>query len=271
MRALAALIIGLACVSGCGATVILGEDGGSGGSGGDGGAGASGAAGPVGPVGPGQGGNGGGPVGPGQGGNGGGPVGPGQGGNGPGPNGPGPNGPGPGSGGASPDCYDASQAVGAPPLPALAHQNVCTSADVDQFLEECLVNGGNQACEEFLSSDPQCAGCLGLPNPNMAQPVLLPTQTFLFFNITSCEALAQGKPECAVEATNYLHCIYNSCSFCDDFEFDQCVSFASNEQCNLFYPVTDGCSSVLEQLSPECSGNDALPLIENMATFMCGP
>ncbi len=255
----------LFCLTACGTTIIVAEDDGEGGSTSNS-TGSVAPPNPVGGSGPGQGGNGPGPgPGPGQGGNGPGP-GPGQGGNGPGP------GPGPGVGGSS-GCYDESLAVAAPALPAVAGQGVCTPQAIDDFIGACLADGASQAtCNTFTDMNPACSACIGVPMSGMTQPVLLLTAGFIAFNITSCESLAQGKPQCAIEATNLNYCVLNTCSLCSDFEFETCLGQAQSGLCGESFPVSDMCDSVFGDIpSPQCSSDDVFQLIVNMATFMCGP
>jgi hypothetical protein len=148
---------------------------------------------------------------------------------------------------------------------------VCTPEDVDGFLTSCLADTATEAtCTAFTSAKPACASCIGLPNSGMAQPVLLLTQGFIAFNLTSCESLAQGKPQCATEATNLLYCVYNTCSFCQDFEFDTCLGQAEG-LCTELFPVSETCESVFGDVqSPQCGGNDVFELVATMSNYMCG-
>ncbi len=161
-------------------------------------------------------------------------------------------------------------ATAPPPLPAVGGQGVCTPEAILGFIDACLqVNSDEASCNAFTSANPACASCIGFPAGGMLQPVLVAGEVFVLPNVTSCEALVQGKPACAAEATNLNFCAYNSCSFCGDFEFEGCVQF-SQGICSELFPVSDSCSSVFELQSFQCGGNDIFELITNIATVICG-
>ena len=103
----------------------------------------------------------------------------------------------------------------------------------------------------------------------MLQPVLVAGEFFVLPNVTTCEAIAQGKPACAAEVTNLNFCAFNSCGQCGDFEFERCVQF-SQGVCSELFPVADECSSLLEVQSPQCGGDDIFQLVANIATVICG-
>ncbi len=147
---------------------------------------------------------------------------------------------------------------------------MCSPDDIFQFIDACLQESGNeQVCNDFVSANSACATCFGYPGRTMLQPVLISGEFFILPNVTTCEALVQGKPACAAEVTNFNFCVFNSCGQCGDFEFDQCVQF-SQGACSASFPVSDECSTLLDVQSPECGGDEIFQLITNLATVICG-
>ncbi len=198
---------------------------------------------------------------------------------GPGPAGPGPAGPGTGgSGGGEPACFDDSVAGGLVPLTAMAGQNLCTPALVDEFVAACLADTGTEAtCTAFTDGNPECSQCLGFGDtaPTI-HPALLPAGMYVFVNTIACEAVAQNKAACAQEAADLQFCVFSTCGECEQMtELPECLGFSEQGICGENFTVTEDCGTLFPaegMESPECVGANPgfEPLFVAVANFLCG-
>ena len=111
-------------------------------------------------------------------------------------------------------------------------------------------------------------------------PPVLPLGTTVLANVYTCEAIQQGKPNCAKPATDFIVCAFSACETCSTTpDQDACINTASTPGgvCadNITIPV--GCDTVLNapSFAPVCTNNAANPTFLDLYTgasnVICGP
>lgn len=172
-----------------------------------------------------------------------------------------------GSGGGAPSCYDDSTILSPAFVDPVAHQGACSPTDLSSFETSCATQGfGSASCLDLLADSPECASCLGLGTSNLRQPALIISGNVALANFTTCEAIVQGKPDCANPTSTLLACALSTCGDCASEEREACLGHAASppQICGEAFPVTASCESIFDTTSPEC-----LTRVEIMR-FLCG-
>lgn len=195
----------------------------------------------------------------------------------------------------APACYDVADAVGIQTASApVAHQNVCTTDQISQYVTACLVAGdagstdpdaAAQACDAFYATAASCATCIGGPNAadagSFVFPVIVPvSDTEVIPNTVGCiAALSAGTDACKLSFTEEQNCEVSACNACDSTDFDACLTYADGDTsgCPSFDPVDSTCTTAInavtsaQQTSCGSGASDFNTAYTAVATVMCGP
>jgi hypothetical protein len=147
-------------------------------------------------------------------------------------------------------CDPASVAAFQPPayVPAVAHQDVCSSSDVAEFLASCVTGLGNQTCAEWAQANVASNGGAGTPCGNCLAPRENGGAVWY-------DPLGQDWP-------NYAGCI----ELTDPVHGKACArAYANANACK-----TTACDHVCRSTTAECSGtcNDCY---DDSLEAGCGP
>jgi hypothetical protein len=174
-------------------------------------------------------------------------------------------------------CYDERYARILAPVALVGHQGLCTPTQLEEFFAICFASTAEECA--LYSDHPTnvaCTECLGWKDEDIAtHPVLALSWNWVWLNTPACEAVVQGKSECAQSAADLDLCRWSSCLECyDAAEVGACKAYAEQQICGTLPPVSADCQSTLPapgMESPECAGEDFKSSFMKVASVICGP
>jgi hypothetical protein len=133
---------------------------------------------------------------------------------------------------------------------------------VDAFKAGCLGSGASsQTCDPITNDgrNTTCLDCLieGRAGAKVTALLVSTDGMTVIPNVASCQAIADGHPECAVEVVRSASCHLRQCGKCNDNQLQECETFADNPSygnCRTV-PVTAACKKYMTvNVSGPCGG-----------------
>jgi len=146
-------------------------------------------------------------------------------------------------GGVSCAPVDESGFAAPPWIAPHAAENVCSSADIDQYLHDCLdpATAIPIVCQQFTANKASCAACLLPMDTSMGAGALLTKAGGVEVNVGGCIALGLGDASdqgCGAREAAAHACADDACAMCDDASAPDCHAAARAGTCASFQTLT---------------------------------
>ncbi len=175
-------------------------------------------------------------------------------------------------------CYIERDALGLRGTVPSNGANKCSGRQIVDFKSTCIAGTAAQ-CNAYISVNKDCARCMlgalkgDIPEA-LPHPALLPIgATIVTPNVVGCASLVLGRPDCAMNLTQYVVCTESACSSCEtEKAAAECQKSATAAICK---PMVDAdCAAALDagqaQWAPICRGRNFDDTYPKVASYLCG-
>ena len=167
-------------------------------------------------------------------------------------------------------------------VPAVAHQGVCSAADIANFVTACVDPGvecptwseTNHAGFLEGGTGTPCGRCLFAPENNGG--LWIDPENLFDPNYAGCIQLLDPTfgPACAVAFEDVLGCQALACEYCPNFssdDFSDCVALTAKEGCASYLAKANAaCNSASGAFETCTSGTGGSAPFVRIATLICG-